>query len=89
MECNNYIVRWWHFLIPSFYIFTDICTSYDKTKLFIVSCVRLLIYIFFLKLIGKYYNPFCEFMYISICTLICVSTYVIINILYINNKYKK
>ena len=41
--CSTYNTKIWELLIPSVSYFNDLCLSYDKTSLFIVTCMRILI----------------------------------------------
>ena len=52
--CINYYDKWWHYLFPSFDIFYNVCISYDKTKYFLVSLIRFLLYLFILLTYSKY-----------------------------------
>ena len=44
--CYKYIIKFNDYFFPTFDIFYPLCFSYDKTRLFIVSFVRIFIYIF-------------------------------------------
>jgi hypothetical protein len=49
-SCSSYQFSWYELILPSKYTFLKLCRSYDKTELFIVSCMRLLIYIMLISL---------------------------------------
>lgn len=42
-DCITYEFSYYEFLIPSYKIFLKLCTSRDKTKLFIMSVIRMYI----------------------------------------------
>ena len=44
--CYKYIIKFNDYFFPSLDIFYPLCFSYDKTRLFIVSFIRIFIYIF-------------------------------------------
>ena len=53
-KCISYQPKLYEFLLPSTILLKKLCLSYDKTELFIVSLIRLLIYIILLNLIKKH-----------------------------------
>ncbi len=54
-DCHNYNIRWWHILVPPLETVLKLCSSYDKTYLFIISFLRLIVFlaIFILLYIRK------------------------------------
>lgn len=54
INCIGYQNKLYEFLLPSTIILKKFCMSYDKTELFIVSLIRLLIYIILLNSLQKY-----------------------------------
>lgn len=50
MECIDYEPNNWDLLIPTYNINDTLCVIRDKTNLFVVSIVRLIIYIILLRL---------------------------------------
>ena len=48
--CYSYIIDYKDYIFPSYDIFNNLCLTYDKTRLFIVSLIRVLIYIYLLDI---------------------------------------
>lgn len=44
-SCSNFNFKWWDLIIPSTIISKKLCNSHDKTRLFIVSMIRVFIYL--------------------------------------------
>lgn len=53
-DCYTYNFKLWHLLFPQVDVFDKLCTSNDKTYLFILSFVRCLL----ISLVLKYYNQY-------------------------------
>ena len=45
MSCVNYDYNLIDLVVPSKHIYQELCSSYDKTKLFLISTIRLILYI--------------------------------------------
>ena len=52
-SCCPYIIKFRNYFFPSFDIFNTLCMSYDKTRLFIVSFIRLLIYLYIFDIVNS------------------------------------
>ena len=65
INCIGYQNKLYEFLLPSTIILKKLCMSYDKTELFIVSLIRLLIYIILLNSLQKY-NYIQKILYVII-----------------------
>ena len=54
MNCVNYNYKWYHAIIPSLDEFRYLCKSYDKTNLFLINLIRVIIYVYFAFLLYYY-----------------------------------
>ena len=70
-SCNNYSISFLHLLFPPL-LFNQLCISYDRTSLIIVSFIRLFIYLYI------YYYKF-----ENLCVNIIITLLVFVNIIYI------
>ena len=52
--CISYKPRFFEYFVPSPIIFQTLCLSYDRTELFIMSFVRLIMYIILFFLIAEF-----------------------------------
>ena len=48
-KCDNYKPKLYELLIPSTSIYNNLCKSEDRTKIFIITVIRLIIYWFIYK----------------------------------------
>lgn len=53
-NCVNYDISIFDYIFPQMSIFWKLCISYDKTKLFLATTIRLLVYIGILLLLNYY-----------------------------------
>ena len=53
-DCSVYEPQIWHIFLPPFKVFSYLCSSYDKSYLFITSFIRTIIYIIITKLYYDY-----------------------------------
>ena len=93
--CYSYIIDYKDYIFPSYDIFNNLCLTYDKTRLFIVSLIRVLIYVYLLDITNNWDLENKEIKNILIYSL---HTMIIINIFYLifvmlknvkNTKYIK
>lgn len=78
ISCLSYSEKLWEMLLPSPIIFSTLCISTDKTNLFIMSSIRLMIYIILYYTIADLINidQYKTLKYIII-------TIIVINIIYL------
>lgn len=43
-NCHNYNIKWWHIIAPPFETILKLCSSYDKTYLFIIAFIRFILF---------------------------------------------
>ena len=69
-RCTSYAPRSFEYLFPSPIIFSTFCLSYDRTELFIMSMVRLFIWIILFFIVSEYLDfeqyPATYYMFITI-----------------------
>ena len=94
--CKNYKREWWHFLLPNNYLLYKLCTSEDKTNLFLTDLVRFLIYFFlffYLNLFGFISltsdNRLKFYLYVVMLTLVLLNLIILIIVIFKKNLYSK
>lgn len=57
-NCATYQFKSWHLLFPNFDVFNLVCSSNDKTYLFLVAFLRDIILVLLLKLHNDYFDMY-------------------------------
>lgn len=70
--CSVYNGKIWELLIPSSLYLKDLCISYDKTSLFIITFVRIIIYWIIYRLFSGYLDGTQAISSISFVMLIII-----------------
>jgi len=70
--CSTYNSNIWELLIPSSLYLKDLCISYDKTSLFIVTFVRIIIYWVLYRILIEYLQNTIAMPTISLIMLIII-----------------
>lgn len=69
--CTPYRKSWIEFILPSPYIFDELCVSYDKTRMFVNTLFKLIAYWMICTIIQLYFKR-TTFMIIIFCILTAV-----------------
>ncbi len=80
-ECTGYIQEYYEYFVPSPIIFASLCTNYDKTQLFIVSLIRMIIWIIIDMIVANLYVESSAKFFNMLDDII--KFYSVINIIYI------
>ena len=81
--CTPYRSHWIEFVLPSPYIFDELCISYDKTRMFVNTLFKLIMYWIACTII-QLYSKQTTFMIIIFCILMtiiyinCLAVFIII-----------
>ena len=77
-SCISYKGRMYEYLIPSPIIFSTMCLSYDRTELFIISIIRLILWIILTYVIGEMID-LTEYIFVKYLLFIMLG----VNLLYV------
>jgi hypothetical protein len=84
VDCINYNISIFDFILPPYQIFFKICLSFDKTKMFLVSMIRLFVWLVIFKILRSKqiveWDPNNNFKVFTYLTMILI---IFINVIYI------
>lgn len=87
-ECSTYDYLWWHFIVPPLKTLDYLCVSYDKTAMFLVASIRIII----IMIITKIYYDLIPINGIGSIIFLLLVLYNVLNLLvlsYVITKVQK
>lgn len=90
-DCSRYVIKLWHLFFPPINIFYQMCLTYDRTKLFMVAIVRLILMLFIFKYAYDKYKliPPNQYKYPALLGIYGFIVYIVFNFIILVAGYYK